>query len=142
MEGVVHVRLALPSLGALLEDGHDLAAGPDVAEIDVRRGAAARHAPRVFFGAERERGRLRMRHDAVGEVGVGLDPARAHDEPRGVDDTRRVAGQRAGSAQHRDASILHAHVPGAHALGRDDASAADHKIEHAPSLAQAAEGVK
>ena len=47
-----------------------------------------------------------------------------------------------GAPQHRDASILHAHVPGAHTLRRDDASAADHEIEHAPSLAQAAEGVK
>ena len=72
----------------------------------------------------------------------GSTPPGRHDEPGGVDDPGRVAGQRAGSAQHRDASVLHAHVPGAHTLGRDDASAADHEIEHAPSLAQAAEGVK
>ena len=54
VEGVVHVGLPLPARGALLEHRLDLAAGPDVAEVDVGRGAAAGHAPRVFLGAERD----------------------------------------------------------------------------------------
>ena len=142
VEGVVHVRLPLPARGALLEHGLDLAPRPHVAEVDVSRGAAAGHAPRVVLGAERERRRLRMRHDAVREVGVGLDAPRRDDEAGGVYDARSFTGQRAGGAQHRDAPVLHAHVPGAYALGRNDTSAADHEVEHAPSLAQAAGAVK
>ena len=83
-----------------------------------------------------------MRHDRVREVGVRLDAARRDDEARRVYDPGGLRGQGALGPQHRDAFVLHTHVPGANALGRHDTSAADHEIEHAPSLAQAAGVVK
>src|SRR5215468_62735 len=142
VEGIVHVRLPLPALGPLLEYGHDVVARPHVAEVDVGGRAPASHAPRVLLGAEGQGRLLRVRHDAVGEMRVGLHAARGHDEAGGVDDLCRLAGQGPRSAQHRDAPVLDTHVPGPHALRRDDASATDHEIEHAPSLAQPAEAVK
>ena len=83
-----------------------------------------------------------MRHDRVREMRVRLDPARRHDETRGIDDLCRVRGQRSRLSEHGNALALHAHVPGANALGRDDTTAADHEAKHAPSLAQAAGPVK
>jgi hypothetical protein len=86
--------------------------------------------------------RLRMRHDRVREVRVGLDAARHHDQARGVDHARRVLRQRPGLGEGGDALALDTHVPGAYALGRHDTSAADHEIKHAQSLAHAARAVK
>jgi hypothetical protein len=83
-----------------------------------------------------------MRHDRVSEMGMRLDAARRHDEAGGVDDFCDVRRQRPGLCEHGNALALHAHVPGTHALGRHDTTAADHEVEHAQSLAQAGEVVK
>ena len=47
----------------------------------------------------------------VREVRVRLDAARRHDLARGVDDARRLGGQRPGSRDRRDALALDADVP-------------------------------
>jgi hypothetical protein len=83
-----------------------------------------------FLGAEGLGRRVRMRHDPVRQMRVGLDAARRHDLARHIDDARRRGGQRAGKRHRRDALAFDAHVPRADAVGGDDLSAANHEIEH------------
>ena len=71
--------------------------------------------------------RVHVRIDAAGD-----------DELAGrVDDAGGVAWQRTGRGDGDDALALDADVPGAHALGSDDLSTADHEIEHGLRLLQA-----
>jgi hypothetical protein len=130
VEGVVDVGIALPSRRALLDDLLEVAARPQVGEVDVGRRAAAGHAHGVLLGAEGLGRCVRMRHDSVGQMRVGLDATRRHDLAQCVDDACRRGGQRAGKRHRRDALAFDADVPGADAVGGNDLSAANHEIEH------------
>ncbi len=142
VKGVVDVGVALPAARALLDHRLDVQTGPHVREVDVGGGASAGHPPGVLLGPEGGRRLLGMRHDAVGEVRVGLDAAGGDDLPGRVDDARGLGGQRPRRSHHRDLLTAHAHVPLPHALRRDDLPVADHEVEHDRSLAQVAQAVK
>ena len=127
--GVVDVRVALPPGRALLDGGLDAVdAGAHVDEIDVGRRPAPRHAAGVVFRPQRRRRLIGMTHDGVGQVRVGIDPARRHDQAGGVDHPRALARQRARQAQRDDLLALDADLPGAGALGSHDLSVGDHGV--------------
>jgi len=76
-----------------------------------------------------------MSPDGVGEVSVGLDAARRHDEAGGVEDPDAVRRERAGERDGDDPLAGDADLPGADAVGRDHLAAPDHEIEgHAARL--------
>ena len=130
VEGVVHVRVALPAGGPALQRLRNGRARAHVAEVDVGGGAAERHAPRVVLGAQGDRRLLGMAHDGVRQMRVGIDAPRHHDQPRGVEHPRRVRRQGAGVRHRRDALALDADVPRPDALRRDHLPASHDQIKH------------
>jgi len=139
VEGVVHVRVALPAGGPLLERRRDRGAGAHVAEVDVRGRAAVGHAARVVLGPERDARLVGVAHDRVRQVRVGLDAAWGHDEPRRVEDPRARGGERARLRDDRDPLAADADVAEPRAAGGDDRAAAHHEVEcHRSVLPRAA----
>jgi hypothetical protein len=130
VEGVVDVGVALPPRRPPLHHRHHVAhVGAHVGEVDVRGRAAARHALGVLLGPQRLRRLLRVRHDRVREMGVGLHAARRDDLAGRVDDPRRARRQRPRRGNGGDTLAFHRDIPEAHALGSDHLSTANHEIE-------------
>ena len=98
-------------------------------------GPASGHPPRVVLRAEGQPRLVGMGANDVGEVGVGLDAARRHDQAGGVEHPGAVRRERARERDGDDPLAGDADLPGPGAVGRDHLAAPDHEIErHAARL--------